>query len=108
MVAVVAGHQKIADAVRPHVTSGHAGAGVAGAIWLGDCQLKHRNVDYTVYEIEPGRWRWVIYSDGEAGSKVTTSHRTFRKREAAVAACIGEIENALERRRQAPRRKGGI
>jgi hypothetical protein len=40
--------------------------------------------------------------NGEDGPKVT-GDGTFQSREAAVAACIAEIENGLERSRHAPR-----
>jgi hypothetical protein len=59
--------------------------------------VKHRNVEYSVAEVEPGKWRWII----EAGKAIGPPK--FRSREAAVAAGIEEINNAIERGKRAPR-----
>jgi hypothetical protein len=58
--------------------------------------MKHRDVDYGVEEDVPGQWRWIIYPKIEHGPKVA-SPANFNRREAAVAACIEEINNSLER-----------
>jgi len=57
---------------------------------------KHRDVDYGVEEELPGIWRWIIYPKIENGAKVV-GEPEFRTREAAVAACIEEINNSIER-----------
>ena len=64
--------------------------------------MKHRNVEYGFEEDVPGRWRWIIYPKIEAGPKVV-GDAIHRSREAAVSACIEEINNGLERSRRAPR-----
>jgi hypothetical protein len=56
--------------------------------------MKHGNVDYEVEEDRPGMWRWVIHV--EAGLKLFGEPK-YRSREAAVAACIAEINDAHER-----------
>jgi hypothetical protein len=58
--------------------------------------VKHRNVDYGVEEEVPGRWRWIIYPKIEHGPKITGPAK-FNSREGALAACIEEINNSLER-----------
>ena len=58
--------------------------------------LKHRDVDYVVEEDRPGIWRWIIFPKIENGPKVVGEAK-FRTREAAVAACIEEINNGIER-----------
>ena len=58
--------------------------------------MKHRDVDYGVEEDQPGRWRWIIIPKIENGPKVVGEAK-FRTREAAVAACIEQINNSIER-----------
>jgi hypothetical protein len=65
--------------------------------------MKHREVDYSVEEDLPGLWRWIIYPKIEAGPKIVGDAK-FRSREAAVAACIEEINNGIERVRLRKRR----
>lgn len=60
--------------------------------------LRHRGTEFDVEEGPPSWWHWTIYP--EAGPDVTGDAR-FRTREAAVAACIGEINNRIERSRHA-------
>jgi hypothetical protein len=64
--------------------------------------VKHRDVEYGVEEDRPGLWRWIIYPKIEAGQKVIGELK-FRTREAAVSACIEEINSGLERTKHAPR-----
>jgi hypothetical protein len=64
--------------------------------------MKHRNVEYGVEEDVPGLWRWIIYPKTEDGPKVMGDAK-YRTREAAVSACIEEINNGLERSRHAQR-----
>lgn len=59
----------------------------------------YREVDYLVEEIQPKKWRWKILPSLEAQPVATDA--SFRSREAAVQACINEIENGLERSRRA-------
>jgi hypothetical protein len=58
--------------------------------------MKHRTVDYDVEEVEPGRWRWIIYPPG----RTIQGPPNFHTREQAVAACMEEINNAIERTRR--------
>lgn len=58
--------------------------------------MKYRYVDYAVRERVPRRWHWHILPEGEPGP-VITSEKQFRSREAAVEACINEIDNRLAR-----------
>ena len=55
-----------------------------------------RGVEYGVEEDRPGMWRWIVYPKIGAGQKVIGEAK-YRTREAAVAACIEEINNGLER-----------
>jgi hypothetical protein len=58
--------------------------------------MKHRTVDYGVEEVEPGRWRWIIRPPG----RTIQGPPKFRTREQAVAACMEEINNGIERTRR--------
>jgi len=58
--------------------------------------MKHRTVDYDVEEVQPGRWRWIIYPPG----RTIQGPPKFRTREQAVAACMEEINNGIERTRR--------
>ena len=59
--------------------------------------MKHRTVDYDVQEVQPGLWRWNIYPEG----RTVQGPPHFRTREKAVAACMEEINNGIERTRRA-------
>ena len=59
--------------------------------------LEHRNVEYTVAEEQPRRWRWKIHLSPTTATVI--SEARFPTREAAVAACLEEINNGLERSR---------
>lgn len=62
--------------------------------------MKHRTVDYEVQEGQPGLWRWYIHPPG----RTVQGPLKFRTRELAVAACMAEINDGIERtRRQAAR-----
>jgi len=56
-----------------------------------------KKIDYDVQEVEPGLWRWNIYPQG----RTVQGPPHFRTREKAVAACIEEINNGIERTRRA-------
>jgi hypothetical protein len=56
--------------------------------------MVHRTIEYSVAEIQPGRWRWTILAG--VGAMGEPRHLT---REAAVAAAIEEINNGIERTR---------
>ena len=43
--------------------------------------MKHRNIDYDVREVEPGRWRWLI----EPMEKRIIIPKMYRSRDLAVA-----------------------
>jgi hypothetical protein len=58
--------------------------------------MEHRTVKYDVREIEPSRWVWIIFA---ANANPIVSPALFLSREAAVAACINEINNGIERTR---------
>jgi hypothetical protein len=55
--------------------------------------MNHRTVNFQVREQQPRRWCWDIYPPNRhvAGSDL------FATREQAVAACIEEINNGIER-----------
>jgi hypothetical protein len=63
--------------------------------------MKHRNVEYSVREVEPRLWRWYVVPIW--ASKFVISSPKFQSREAAVEACMEEINNAIERSRSVPR-----
>src|ERR1700687_815405 len=58
--------------------------------------VKHRGVDFDVEEKPPSWWHWKIYPKIEAGPNVVCS-MTFQTREAAIAACIVQINSGLYR-----------
>jgi hypothetical protein len=58
--------------------------------------VKHRNIDYDVEEVALAQWRWKLYPKEEIGGRLT-SKATFGSRDAAVAACIVEINKCFER-----------
>jgi hypothetical protein len=62
--------------------------------------VKHRNIDYDAEQVEPGKWRWKIYPKIEAGPKVI-GEALFGSRDAAIAACIVEINSGLDRKTDA-------
>jgi hypothetical protein len=53
--------------------------------------VKHRGVDFDVEEEPPSWWCWKIYKIE------TVCSMKFQTREAAIAACIVEINNGLDR-----------
>jgi hypothetical protein len=57
--------------------------------------VKHRGVDFDVEEKPPSWWHWKIYPKIKAGPKVVCSMK-FQTREAAIAACIVEINSGLD------------
>jgi hypothetical protein len=68
--------------------------------------VKHRTVDYDAQEVEPGLWRWKIF----LGDRVVQGPPHFRTRERAVEACLGEINDGIERtrRRAGATNRGGV
>jgi hypothetical protein len=58
--------------------------------------VKHRDVDFDVEEFLPSWWSWKIYPKKEAGPKVVGDMK-FQTQEAAVAACIVEINSGLDK-----------
>ena len=58
--------------------------------------VKHRGVDFDVEQRPPSWWHWKIYPKMEAGPKVVGNMK-FQTREAAIAACIVEINSGLDR-----------
>jgi hypothetical protein len=57
--------------------------------------VKHRGVDFEVEEFPPSWWSWKIHPKIEAGPKAVGNMK-FQTREAAVAACIVEINIGLD------------
>ena len=55
--------------------------------------MLHKGIEYDVQEDVPGLWRWIIHQKMEPD---VIGEPKFRRREAAVAACIEEI-NGIER-----------
>jgi hypothetical protein len=53
--------------------------------------VKYRDVDFEVEEEPPSWWRWKIYKFE------TVCSMKFQTREAAIAACIVEINSGLDR-----------
>jgi hypothetical protein len=68
----------------------------------GSRTVKHRNIDYDVEEVALAQWRWKIYPKMEIGPK-ETSEAMFGSRDAAIAACLIEINNALDGKNNVPR-----
>jgi hypothetical protein len=71
-----------------------------------ESNLKDRTVGYDVQEVEPGLWRRDIHPVGQT----VQGPPKFRTREQAVAACMKEINDGIERRtnRRAKATKAGI
>jgi hypothetical protein len=57
--------------------------------------MKHRGGDFDVEQNPPSWWHRKIYPKIEAGPKVIGNMK-FQSREAAVAACIVEINSGLD------------
>jgi hypothetical protein len=57
--------------------------------------MKHRGVNFEVEELPPSWWHWKIYPTTGAGPKVVGNMK-FQTREAAVDACIVEINIGLD------------
>jgi hypothetical protein len=74
--------------------SSHDAAGSTTKLQAWSVFLKHRDVEYSVEEDQPGLWRWTIFPKIENGPKIVGE---FRTREVAVAACIEEINNSIAR-----------
>jgi hypothetical protein len=59
-------------------------------------RMEHCTVKYEVREIEPSKWVWIILP---ADGTPVISPTRFPARERAVAGCIEEINNGIERTR---------
>jgi hypothetical protein len=59
--------------------------------------MEHRTVKFDVRQIEPSKWIWIIFQAGPV-----IGYDRFPTRERAVAACIEEINNGIERTRTRP------
>jgi hypothetical protein len=57
--------------------------------------VKHRGVDFDVEEKPPSWWNWKIHPKIEADPTVVGNMK-FQTREAAIAACIVEINSNLD------------
>ena len=69
--------------------------GSCGMLSAKQGPMKHRGVDFDVEEKPPSWWHWKIYPKIKAGPKVVCSMK-FQTREAAIAACIVEINSGLD------------
>jgi hypothetical protein len=58
--------------------------------------MKHRDVDFDVGENPPSWWHWKIYPRTEGGQTVIANMK-FQTRQAAVDACIIEINGLLDK-----------
>jgi hypothetical protein len=58
--------------------------------------VKHRGVDFDVEEFPTSWWSWEIHPTKDAGPKVVGNMK-FQTREAAVGACIVEINSGLDK-----------
>jgi hypothetical protein len=58
--------------------------------------MKHRGVDFDVEEKPPSWWNWKIYPRTE-GDQPVIGNMKFQTREAAVDACIVEINGLLDK-----------
>src|ERR1700691_2293094 len=58
--------------------------------------MKHRGTDFDVEENPPSWWHWKIYTRREGGQTVIANMK-FQTREAAVDACIVEINCLLDK-----------
>jgi hypothetical protein len=58
--------------------------------------MKHRDVDFDVEQKPPSWWHWKIYPRTEGGQSVIAKMK-FQTREAAVDACIIEINGLLDK-----------
>ena len=58
--------------------------------------MKHRNVDFDVEEKPPSWWHWKIYPRTESGQSAVGNMK-FQTRDAAVDACIVEINGLLDK-----------
>ena len=67
--------------------------------------MKHRSIDFDVEEIGPSKWRWKIYPKIEVGPKVI-GETLLASRDAAIAACIVEINDGLDGKNSNPKTKG--
>lgn len=58
--------------------------------------MKHRGVDFDVEEKPPSWWHWKICPRKEEGQPVIANMK-FQTREAAIEACIIEINGLLDK-----------
>jgi hypothetical protein len=58
--------------------------------------MKHRGVDFDVEENPPSWWHWKIHPRTE-GDLIMIANMKFQTREAAVDACIVEINGLLDK-----------
>jgi hypothetical protein len=65
--------------------------------------MKHRGIEYGVEEVEPGRWRWIIYPTIGTSRPKVIGERLLHSYDAAVEAGIEEINDGLDRWKNVPR-----
>ena len=61
--------------------------------------MRHRETEFDVEEGPPSWWHWIIYPGGALPEVIGESK--FQSQEAAVAACVEEINNRIKRDRNA-------
>ena len=59
--------------------------------------MRHRETEFDVEEGPPSWWHWIIYPGGALPEVI--GERKFQSQEAAVAACVEEIDNRIKRSR---------
>ncbi len=65
--------------------------------------MRHRETEFDVEEGAPSVWHWIIYPGGAVPEVI--GQTKFRSEEAAVAACIEEIDNRTKRNRDAQKER---
>jgi hypothetical protein len=61
--------------------------------------LRHRETEFDVEEGSPSLWHWIIYPGGTLPEVI--GETKFQSQDAAVAACVEEIDNRIKRSRNA-------
>jgi len=65
--------------------------------------LRYRETEFDVEEGPPSWWHWLIYPGGALPEII--GETMFQSQEAAVAACVEEIDNGIKRSRNAQRER---
>jgi hypothetical protein len=65
----------------------------------GNLAMQHRDIDFDIVEVEPSKWRWVIYQK-IASDPAIRDQTSFDTRDEAIIACRKVIEDKF------PQKKG--